>query len=308
MKVRFSSAVRTALRRRQAVVALESSVVAQGLPKPHNLQVAIACEQAVSDAGAVPATIAVVEGVVTVGLSRSELELLASGAKALRKLGERDLAVAMAEGASGGTTVSGTLAVAAHVGIRVFATGGLGGVHRGWAQSLDVSQDLSALSRHRVAVVCAGMKTVLDVPATMEWLETLGVPVVGWGTSELPGFYCSSTEIGLESSIDSAKDAARICHARYRVLRQDGAVVFVVPPPARWALSEARVERALRGALRKAKAHRVTGKGVTPFLLRELVERTQGASLAVNRALLIQNASRAGQLAVELGRAPWKGR
>jgi pseudouridine-5'-phosphate glycosidase len=204
----------------------------------------------------------------------------------------------VATGRSGGTTVSATCELAAAAGIRVFATGGLGGVHRGFTEHLDVSQDLGALARFPVAVVCAGAKSVLDLAATLELLEALAVPVVGVGTNELPGFYTRTTGLALEHRVEWATDAARLAYVRFEQLGQGG-LVFALPPPDETALKGAVVERHLKAALEAATLARVTGKAITPFLLSELSRRTRGASLAANLALLENNARFAGLLAVE---------
>jgi pseudouridine-5'-phosphate glycosidase len=298
MKLLFSAEVAAARRTLKPMVALETSVVAQGLPHPRNLEAARACEAAVRDAQAVPVTMAVIDGVPCAGLVDEQLQRLAKS-KGLMKLGSRDLAIAVARRATGGTTVSATCEMAAAAGVSVFATGGLGGVHRG--DDLDISQDLPALARWPVAVVCAGAKSVLDLPRTMELLETLGVPVIGVGTDELPGFYSRETGIALEHTVDDAAGAAAIIRAR-RELGQGG-VVFALPPPKATALKRAEVEKHLAAALKVAKAKKIEGKAVTPFLLGELAARTKGRSLKANLALLENNARFAAQLAVALG---WK--
>lgn len=300
MRLVFSREVAAARRSRRPLVALETSVVAQGLPAPFNLEAATRCEDAIRGAGAVPAAMAVIDGVLRVGLEAGQLERLASGGETM-KVGARDLAVALVRKASGGTTVSATCEMAAAAGIEVFATGGLGGVHRGARESLDVSQDLPAIARLPVSVVCAGPKSVLDVPGTMEFLETLGVPVIGVGTLELPGFYSRETGCVLEHSVNGPTDAAELVRAR-RALGQGG-LVFAVPPPRLTALSRAFVERHIEAALALAKRLGVRGKSVTPFLLGEMVKRSKGKSLRANVALLENNARFAGQLAVALRRS-----
>jgi pseudouridylate synthase len=298
VKLHFSAEVASARRTLKPMVALETSVVAQGLPYPKNLESARACEAAIRGEHAVPVAMAVIDGVACAGLDDGQLQHLAKG-KLLMKLGSRDLAIAVARKATGGTTVSATCEMAAAAGVSVFATGGLGGVHRG--TDYDISQDLPALARWPVAVVCAGAKSVLDLPRTMELLETLGVPVVGVGTEELPGFYSRETGIALEHSVKDAHEAAQIIRAR-RELGQGG-VVFALPPPKASALKRAVVEKHLAAALKLAKTKKVEGKAVTPFLLKQLAERTDGKSLVANLALLENNARFAAQLAVALG---WK--
>ncbi|TSC24640.1 pseudouridine-5'-phosphate glycosidase [Corallococcus sp. Z5C101001] len=301
MDFRYSDEVRRAKDSGQPLVALETSVVAQGLPYPNNLTAARACEEAVRRAGAVPAPIAVVDGEVWIGLEDATLRRLAEGKEKLLKLGSRDLAVAVATRASGGTTVSATCELAAAAGIRVFSTGGIGGVHRGASEHWDISQDIAALSRYPVAVVCAGAKSVLDLPKTMELLETAGVPVIGVGTHELPSFYSRESGLSLEHRADDAEAAARIAHARFETLGQGG-VLYTVPPPVEAALPRNDVELHIASALADAERQGVRGKAVTPFLLGEMAKRTGGKSLQTNLALLENNARFAGALAVAYAR------
>ena len=296
MDFRYSDEVRDARAAGAPLVALETSVVAQGLPYPENLSAARACEEAVRRAGAVPAAIAVVDGQVCIGLEQAQMRKLAEGRERLLKLGSRDLAVALGTGATGGTTVSATCELAAAAGIRVFATGGIGGVHRGVAEHLDVSQDLWALARFPVAVVCAGAKSVLDLPKTLEALDAVGVPVVGVGTDELPSFYSRSSGLPLEHRVEDAATAARIARARFETLGQGG-LLFALPPPEEASLQRAEVELHIAHALAEAERQGVRGKAVTPFLLGELARRTGGKSLQANLALLVNNARFAGALA-----------
>ncbi|WNG26349.1 pseudouridine-5'-phosphate glycosidase [Cystobacter fuscus] len=297
MHLRYSEEVRRAREQGVPLVAQETSVVAQGLPYPDNLGAARACEEAVRRAGAVPAPIAVVDGEVWVGLEEAHMRRLAEGKERLLKLASRDLAVAIAQKATGGTTVSATCEVAAAAGIRVFATGGIGGVHRGVAEQMDISQDLWALARFPVAVVCAGAKSVLDLPKTLEALETAAVPVLGVGTDELPSFYSRSSGLPLEHRVEDAAGAAAICRARFETLGQGG-LLFTVPPPEETALPRAEVELHIASALAEADRQGIRGKAVTPFLLSEMARRTSGKTLRANLALLTNNARFAGQLAV----------
>lgn len=301
MDLRFSDEVRRALDSRQPVVALETSVVAQGLPYPDNLAAARACEEAIRRAGAVPAATAVVDGEVCIGLEDAALRRLAEGKEPLLKLGSRDLAIAVATRASGGTTVSATCELAAAAGIRVFSTGGIGGVHRGASEHWDISQDITALARFPVAVVCAGAKSVLDLPKTMELLETAGVPIIGVGTHELPSFHSRDSGIKLEHRVDDVATAARIARARFETLGQGG-VLYTVPPPEETALPRHEVELQIAAALAEAERQGIRGKAVTPFLLAELAKRTGGKTLKANLALLVNNARFAGQLAVAYAR------
>ncbi|XXF80967.1 pseudouridine-5'-phosphate glycosidase [Myxococcaceae bacterium GXIMD 01537] len=301
MNFRYSEEVLRALDGDAPLVALETSVVAQGLPYPANLSAARACEEAVRRAGAVPAPIALVDGEVWIGLEEPAMRRLAEGKERLLKVGSRDLAVAVAQGASGGTTVSATCELAAAAGIRVFATGGIGGVHRGVSEHWDISQDLGALARYPVAVVCAGVKSILDLPKTLEALETAGVPVIGVGTDELPSFYSRSSGLPLEHRADSAEAAARIARARFETLQQGG-ILFTVPPPEATALPRNEVELHIASALAEADRQGIRGKAVTPFLLSEMAKRTGGKTLEANLALLTNNARFAGELAVAYAR------
>ncbi|MFE8599498.1 pseudouridine-5'-phosphate glycosidase [Archangium violaceum] len=297
MELHYSEEVRRAKEQGVPLVALETSVVAQGLPYPDNLGAARACEEAVRRAGAVPAPIAVVDGQVFIGLEEPQMRRLAEGKERLLKLASRDLPVAIAQGATGGTTVSATCELAAAAGIRVFSTGGIGGVHRGVAEHMDISQDLWALGRFPVAVVCAGAKSVLDLPKTLEALETAAVPVIGVGTDELPSFYSSSSGLKLEHRVDDAAAGARILRARFDTLGQGG-LLFTVPPPEETSLPRADVELHIASAMAEADRQGIRGKAVTPFLLSEMARRTSGKTLRANLALLTNNARFAGQLAV----------
>ncbi len=299
MNARIAEEVRSALAAQKGVVALETSVVAQGLPYPQNLHAARACEEAIRRSGSTPAPIAVIGGEVCVGLSPEQMRLLAEGGAGALKIGARDLAMTIATKRSGGTTVSATCLVAASVGIRVFATGGIGGVHRGVAEHLDVSQDLLALARYPVAVVCAGVKAILDVPKTLEALETLAVPVIGIGTDELPAFYSRQSGLSLEHRCDSAEAAAVVVRSHLELAGQGG-ILFTLPPPEAAALPRADVELWIASALKEADRRGVRGKAVTPFLLAQVAERSGGRSLAANLALLENNSRFAGELAAAL--------
>jgi pseudouridylate synthase len=296
MKLVFSAEVAAARRTLKPLVALETSVLAQGLPYPHNVEAAKRCEAAVRDEGAIPAPTAVIDGQLCVGLDAAQTRLLVTG-KNLMKIGSRDLSIAVARKATGGTTVSATCEMAAEAGIFFFATGGIGGVHRG--DQFDISQDLAAIARYPVAVVCAGPKSVLDLERTLELLETLAVPVVGVGTKDLPGFYARETGIKLEHQVDDVSEAAEMIRAR-RDLKQGG-LVFTLPPPLKTALKQADVEKHVKAALAMAKKKKIEGKAVTPFLLSEMVERTKGKTLAANLALLENNARYAAKIAVAFG-------
>ncbi len=299
MQLRFSEEVRRARERGGAIVALETSVVAQGLPHPHNLEAARACEEAIRRAGATPAAIALLDGEVHIGLEPEALRRLAQGGPDLLKVGSRDLPIALVQKRSGGTTVSATCELAARAGIRVFSTGGIGGVHRGVVDHLDISQDLWALSRFPVAVVCAGAKSILDLPKTLEVLESLSVPVIGVGTDAFPSFFSRSSGLALEHRVESAADAAALVHARFDTLKQGG-MLFTLPPPEISAIPNSEIELHIASALQAAGQQGIHGKAVTPFLLSELVRRTGGKTLRTNIDLLVNNARFAGEMAVSL--------
>ena len=293
-----SPEVATALAHGRAVVALESTLITHGLPHPANVETALAMEAAIRQRGAVPATIAILAGKITVGLTRTEIERLATRpAGSVRKCSRRDFAIAVARGEDAATTVAGTMIVAHAAGISVFATGGIGGVHRG--ASFDVSADLIELGRTPVAVVCAGAKAILDLPLTLEVLETQGVPVVGLGTDTLPAFYSRSSGLPVDVNVSSAKEAAAIIAAAHRLGAKHG-VLITVPVPAAEELPAEKVEAAIAQATSEAARQAIHGKRLTPFLLGRVAELTGGASRRANTALLINNAGVAAEIAVAL--------
>jgi pseudouridylate synthase len=285
--------VATEVREARAVVALETTLVAHGFPPGEGVAVGLEAEARVREAGAMPATIGVLDGRVRVGLSRDELERFDASA---RKVGPRDLATAVAQNAVGATTVGGTLAVCRVAGISVMATGGLGGVHRGWTQHLDVSSDLGELARTRCVVVSSGVKSLLDVPATTEVLETIAVPVLGYRTAELPLFYSAHGGPPVSARVDTVEEAASIARAHWEL--GGGGILLARPPDD--SLDD--VEPLIEHALRDARERGVSGKDVTPFVLSWLHERSGGRTLAANRALVADNAALAGEVALALGR------
>ena len=291
-----SEEVRAALASGGAVVALESTVISHGLPFPHNLELARAMEAEVRAAGAVPATVGVVAGAPTVGMRDAEIERFAR-AQGILKLSRRDIAYAVATRRDGATTVSATMALAALAGAQVFATGGIGGVHRGARDTWDVSADLTELARTPVLVVCAGAKAILDLPATAEYLETVGVPVLGLGTDEFPAFYSARSGLPVARVADAAA-AARAWRA-HRALGGAG-MLLAVPPPAEVALDPREVEGPIARALAQAESAGIRGQAVTPFLLAAVAEETHGESVRTNIALLRQNARVAAQVALAL--------
>ncbi len=287
------------------VVALESTVITHGLPYPENINLAEDMEYQVRDHGATPATIGVIEGRVRIGLTVSEMELLAGAGQGLWKISPRDFAPAIARMVSGGTTVAGTLFAAHLAGIRVFATGGIGGVHyelnprrKG---AFDISADLPALARTPLIVVCAGAKAILDLNATLEYLETWGVPVVGYQTDDFPAFYCRRSGLKTSARADTPDEVVFLARTHWE-LGLHSAVLVVVPPPEDVALSSEEVKKAVQAALKLAQAEKVSGKEVTPFLLKKVSELTEGDSLRANLGLLLNNAAVAAQIARALVR------
>ncbi|MBM7842557.1 pseudouridine-5'-phosphate glycosidase [Herpetosiphon giganteus] len=290
--------VQAAFANGQPVVALESTVISHGLPYPHNREIALQLEATVRAAGAVPATIAVIQGAVHVGLTNEQIEHFAT-AKDVLKLSRRDIGYAVATGRDGATTVAATMAIAGLAGIQVFATGGIGGVHRGARESWDVSADLGELGKTPVLVVCAGAKSILDLPASLEVLETYGVPVVGYTTEELPAFYSAHSGLQLGRKVDDPAQAAATW-AAHRVYGGGSGMVLAVPPPVEKALDPQFVEAAIGRAIAQADAAGIRGAAVTPFLLSAMARETEGESIATNTALLNNNAQIAAQVAVAL--------
>lgn len=297
--IRYGAEVAAARHARRPIVALESTIVSHGLPRPDNLRVAREIEQTVRAAGAVPATIGMVGGELVVGLDDAQLTRLAT-TDGVTKLSVRDLAIAAATGADGATTVAATSAVAAAAGIGVFATGGLGGVHREAAQTFDESADLTTLARTPIAVVCAGVKSILDVGATLERLETLGVAVVGYRTRRFPGFYLTDGGFDLDWSLDSPEQVAAVLAARVAQDLHAGGLIVANPLPAAEQLDPALHDRTLAEGLVRLEREGVTGKAVTPFLLAHFHSATEGASLAVNVRIILRNADLAARIAVAL--------
>lgn len=292
----LSAEVRAALASHRPVVALESTIIAHGLPRPRNLRVAEELEGIVRSAGAVPATVAVLDGTARVGLDKAQLDRVAED-PAMRKLGHRDLAPALATGASGATTVSATAFLAARAGLRVFATGGLGGVHRGWTETQDESADLRLLARTGITVVCAGVKSILDVPATLQRLETLGVGVLGYGTDRFPGFYLSSSGEPVDWTVRSPEEVAEVMGAQDALGGPKAALVVANPVPQDEQLDPVLHDRVLAEALDACRERGIAGQAVTPFLLDRLMRSTGGASLEANLAAVRGNVALAARIA-----------
>jgi pseudouridine-5'-phosphate glycosidase len=294
--VEIRADVAEALESGAPVVALESTLISHGLPSPDNLEVAREAERLVRAEGAVPATVGLIGGVARVGLEAEDLELMAT-AENISKLSARDLAVAAAKGSDGATTVAATAHLAALAGIRVFATGGLGGVHRQARESWDVSADLAILAHTPVVVVCSGVKSILDVPATLEQLETLGVPVVGFRTARFPGFYLTDSGSPLDWSVRSEEETARLIQALPKLGFERCGLVVANPIPEEEQLDPDLHDRTLRSGLEEMERRGVRGKEVTPFLLDHLSRETKGESLELNKRIVLRNASLAARVA-----------
>lgn len=292
----ISEDVAGALKSGTPVVALESTVIAHGLPRPHNLETAYKMESVIREEGAVPATIAVLEGRIVVGLSWEQLQSFAKTKNAV-KVSRADLSFTIASRQTGATTVAATMLIAARSGIRIFATGGIGGVHRGAELSFDISADLAELAQTSVAVVCAGAKAILDLPRTLEALETLGVPVVGYRTGQFPAFYVEESGLPLSARVETPEEAARLLKVHWGSGLSSG-VVFCNPPPVGSALKKQEVESWMATALYAAAGAKIQGKAVTPYLLDYLAKESKGRTMETNIALLINNARVAAQIAV----------
>lgn len=293
MKITFNEEIAGALHFERPIVALESTVISHGLPYPRNLDTAVRLEQIVREAGAIPATIAMFDGEIYAGLSQHQIERLATQ-KNIRKLSRRDLAIAAAQGSSGATTVATTAFIAHQAGINVFATGGIGGVHRGY--SADVSADLPELARTPIIVVCSGAKAILDLAATREWLETNGIAVLGWKCDKMPAFYSASSRYDVDERVETAEDVSRIADAS-RDLGLNSALLVTVPVPTEFEIAPTEVESLIDAALAAAAAQGIAGKDLTPFLLNELSQKSGGKTLATNVALLENNARVAAEIA-----------
>jgi pseudouridine-5'-phosphate glycosidase len=295
--IKLSADVANALKAGKPIVALESTIISHGLPRPSNLEVALECERIVRDAGAVPATIALLDGKILVGLERAELEAIANRDD-ISKASIRDLAILVAQGKSAATTVAATAHIAALAGIHIFATGGLGGVHRGANESFDESADLTALANVDMTMICAGVKSILDVPATLERLETLAISLVGYKTTAFPGFYLTDSGFTLEHRVDTPDEIAAIIKARKEVGTLSKALV--VANPVEKEMDKARHDEILKSGLEKADKQGIVGKAVTPFLLEHFHTTSNGESLAINTEIIKANCLLGAQIAVAL--------
>ncbi len=293
----ISPEVAQALAAGKPVVALESTIISHGMPYPKNVETALLVEQTLRENGAVPATIAVISGRLKAGLSHEEIEYLGRTGRNVAKASRRDLPALVARKADGATTVATTMIIANLAGIRIFATGGIGGVHRGAEVTMDISADLEELARTPVMVVCAGAKSILDLGLTLEYLETKGVPVIGYGTEELPAFYTRQSGYGVDYRVDSPEELAAFYRAQ-RELDYPGGMLVTNPIPEQYAMDKAVIDAAIERALEEAKAEGIHGKETTPFLLAKVVELTGGESLESNIQLVLNNARVAARTAV----------
>ena len=294
----FKNEVKEALEEGKPVVALESTLISHGFPYPENLEVAGEMEEIIRGCEVVPATIAMIKGKIKVGLTRGEMEFMATS-KNILKASRRDLAVIAAKGLNGATTVAATMAVAERAGIKVFATGGIGGVHRGAEKTFDISADLQELARTPVAVVCSGAKSILDLPLTKEYLETMGVPVIGFGTEELPAFYCRESGLKVDYAANDEKEIAGIVRAM-QDLGLRGGMIIANPVPEEYALSMEYMNKMIEEAVRAAEKEGIEGKKLTPYLLNKIKELTGGKSLNANIELVKNNARVAAKIAYAL--------
>lgn len=294
----YDPIVEIALKNGEPVVALESTIIAHGMPFPTNIETALAVQQAVRNQGAVPATIGIIKGRIKVGMSEEEIRYLAE-AKDVWKVSRRDFPYVLSKGYDGATTVAGTMMVADMAGIRVFVTGGIGGVHRDAGQSFDISADLEELQSTGVVVVCAGVKSILDIGATLEYLETCGVPVITYGSSEFPAFYCRESGFLAECRLDDTTEIAKIIDTKYE-LGLSGGMVIACPIPEDYEIKSELMERAIMKALSQSKEQGISGKRITPFLLDRVKTLTEGSSLEANIRLVINNAEIGAEIARKL--------
>ena len=297
----ISPEVQKALDEGRPVVALESTIISHGMPYPQNVETALKVEQTIREGGAVPATIAIIGGKLKAGCTPDEIEYLGHKGQAVTKASRRDLPVLIARGEDGATTVTTTMIIAAMAGIRVFATGGIGGVHRGAEKTMDISADLEELAMTPVMVICAGAKSILDLGLTLEYLETKGVPVIGYGTDEMPAFYTRSSGFGVDYRMDDPAEIAAALNEKLR-LGIAGGTLIVNPVPEEYSMDKAVIDKAIADAIEEAEKRGIKGKATTPFLLAKVKELTGGESLKANIALVYNNVALAARVAAELNR------
>ncbi|ERM91546.1 pseudouridine-5'-phosphate glycosidase [Caldanaerobacter subterraneus subsp. yonseiensis KB-1] len=298
--IEFSREVKEALDSKKPVVALESTIISHGMPYPENVETAKAVEEIVRKNGAVPATIAIIEGKIKIGLTEKELEFMGTS-KEILKASRRDLPVVLAKGLNAATTVSATMICASLAGIKVFVTGGIGGVHRGAEETFDISADLQELAKTDVAVVCAGAKAILDLPRTLEYLETFGVPVIGFKTEEFPAFYTRESGLKVDYMVEDEVEAARVVKTKWD-LGLKGGVLIANPIPEEYALDRIYIEKAIEEAIFEADKRGIRGKALTPFLLEKIKDLTEGKSLKANIELVKNNARVGAKIAVQLNK------
>ena len=296
--IKINKEVLDALKEHKPVVALESTIISHGMPYPKNVETALKVEQVIRDSGAVPATIGIIEGVPVVGMTPEEIEEFGKR-KGILKASRRDLPVIYAKKLWAATTVASTMIIASQAGIEVFVTGGIGGVHRGAQETMDISADLQELAKTNVTVVCAGAKAILDLPLTLEYLETMGVPVLGYKTEELPAFYTRKSGLKVDYRVDSAKEMADIIKEK-RINGLEGGILLTNPIPEEFAMDQEVIDNAINQALKEMDEQGVKGKACTPFLLKRIVELTGGDSLESNIALVLNNAKVGSEVAKEL--------
>lgn len=301
MKIKVAEEVKRALAEGKAVVALESTIISHGMPYPQNVETALRVEEEVRKSGAVPATIAIIDGVPTVGCNREEIEKLGKAGLTVTKVSRRDIPIVIAKGLNGATTVASTMILAEKAGVKIFATGGIGGVHRGAEKTMDISADLDELSKTNVTVVCAGAKSILDLNLTMEYLETKGVAVIGYGTDELPAFFTRESGIKVGYRMDTPEEIAKSMKAK-EDMGLEGGMLVTNPIPEEYSMDAEVIGEAIDKAVKEAEEKGVKGKDITPFLLDKIQKITGGDSLASNIQLVLNNARLASQIAVELSK------
>lgn len=301
MKIKIAEEVKRALAEGKAVVALESTIISHGMPYPQNVETALRVEEEVRKSGAVPATIAIIDGVPTVGCNREEIEKLGKAGLTVTKVSRRDIPIVIAKGLNGATTVASTMILAEKAGVKIFATGGIGGVHRGAEKTMDISADLDELSKTNVTVVCAGAKSILDLNLTMEYLETKGVAVIGYGTDELPAFFTRESGIKVGYRMDTPIEIAESMKAK-EDMGLEGGMLVTNPIPEEYSMDAKVIGEAIDKAVKEAEEKGVKGKDITPFLLDKIQKITGGNSLASNIQLVLNNARLASQIAVELSK------
>lgn len=299
--LKIAPEVQLALSQGRPVVALESTIIAHGMPFPKNKETALAVEAVIRSEGAVPATIAILDGHLVVGLSPKEIEILGKGGEKVAKVSRRDLPFIVSRQQNGATTVASTMIIAAMAGIRVFATGGIGGVHRGAAETMDISADLQELAKTSVAVVSAGAKSILDLGLTLEYLETYGVPVIGYKTEIFPAFYTQESKLQVDYRLDTPKEIADVLSNKWK-MGLEGGVLIANPIPDRFSMPPDLIESRIEEALAEAAAKQIKGKALTPFLLAKIESLTRGDSLKANVELVLNNASLGAQIAMEMSK------